>query len=75
MYWMTEKTMSVGTGIFLAGALLAVVALYIVTQDRWNWMKIILWPLGVTMTIVTGFYLYSLIPENQRSRKPFGKSR
>jgi hypothetical protein len=64
--------MSVGTGIFLAGALLAVVALYIATKDRWNWMKtIILWPLGVTLTMVTGFYLHSLIPEKPKVEKTF----
>src|SRR5688500_9109116 len=63
--------MSVGTGIFLAGALLAVVALYIATKDRWNWMRTILWPLGVTLTMVTGFYRHSLIPEEPKVEKTF----
>jgi len=35
--------MSVGTAIFFSAVLLAFVALYIATKDRWNWKKI-LWP-------------------------------
>lgn len=39
--------MTVGTGIFLAAIVISLTALFIATKDRWNWKKILLWPLGV----------------------------
>lgn len=63
--------MDVGTGIFLSGVLIAIVALYIATRDRWNWMKIVLWPSGVLLVLGTSFYLYSLIPAKPKIEKSF----
>lgn len=54
--------MTVGTGIFLASVVLGGVVLFIATKDRWNWKKIILWPLGVLLVLGVlgggGTYLY-----------------
>jgi hypothetical protein len=63
--------MSVGTGIFLAGTLLALVAVYITTRDRWNWSKIILWPSGILLAVAASLYVYSLIPERPKIQKSF----
>jgi hypothetical protein len=43
--------MSIGDGIFAGAALLACVALYIAAKDRWNWKKLILWPLGIIVVL------------------------
>ena len=48
--------MSLGTSIFLSSLVLAIVSLYITTKDRWNWKKIILWPIlslfGLALLVV-----------------------
>ena len=59
--------MSLGTSIFLSAALLGVIALYIATKDRWNWKKIILWPvltiIGLSILGGIGLYIYSKMSE------------
>jgi len=44
--------MELGTGIFLSAIFLGAVALFIATKDRWNWKKILLWPLGVIVGLL-----------------------
>lgn len=41
--------MELGTGIFLSAIFLGTLALFIATKDRWNWKKILLWPLGIIL--------------------------
>jgi hypothetical protein len=41
--------MDIGTGIFLSSLFLGTVGLFVVTKERWNWKKIILWPLGLAV--------------------------
>jgi hypothetical protein len=52
--------MSLGLSIFLSAVLLGIIALYIATRDRWNWKKIILWPVSVLLAVSLsiGLYLY-----------------
>lgn len=54
--------MELGTGIFLSAVFLGTVALYITTKDRWNWKKIIFWPVVAlaSVALVAGIstYLY-----------------
>jgi len=42
----SEANMTLGLGIFLSLLFLGTIALFIATKDRWNWKKIILWPLA-----------------------------
>ena len=57
--------MELGTAVFLSAVLLALVGLYAATKDRWNWKKVLLWPLAVLVGLAiltgSGVYLYSLI--------------
>lgn len=41
--------MTLGTGVFLAAIVMSLTALFIATKDRWNWKKIILWPIGLLL--------------------------
>ncbi len=54
--------MELGTGVFLSAVFVGGLVLYITTKDRWNWKKILLWPLGVVVGLSviggTGTYLY-----------------
>ena len=54
--------MDIGTGIFCSALFLGTVVLFVATKDRWNWKKIILWPLGIVVGISTiglaGNYAY-----------------
>jgi hypothetical protein len=61
--------MDLGTGIFLSTLVMAVVALYGITKDRWNWRRFAkraaLACLGLVLVGIVaggGMYLYSLIP-------------
>lgn len=57
--------MSLSISILLSAILLSSVALYIATKDRWNWKKIILWPLlGIVFLSVIagiGFWIYTAV--------------
>ena len=58
--------MTLGTGVFLAAIVMSLTALFIATKDRWNWKKIVLWPLGLLILgacIIGGMLAY----ENWRS--------
>lgn len=54
--------MDLGTGIFLSALFLGTVALYIATKDRWNWKKVLLWPLLIFVALGVlaggGFFIY-----------------
>lgn len=63
--------MDLGTGIFLSAIFLGGVALYIATKDRWNWKKVILWPLGVVtaLAVIGGLITYGYIKFEERPKK------
>ena len=63
--------MELGTGIFLSVVFLGTVVLYIATKDRWNWKKIFLWPLGVTVGfgVVGASITYLYLQYEDRPRK------
>ena len=54
--------MSLGLSLFLSSIFLGIVALFIATKDRWNWKKIILWPVVGTFVLAllssASIYLY-----------------
>lgn len=43
--------MEIGTGFFLAAIILGTVWLYVATRDRWNWKKLLLWPLAAVLVL------------------------
>lgn len=63
--------MELGTGIFLSAIFLGTVALFIATKDRWNWKKILLWPIGVivALAVVGGSITYLYQQYEDRPRK------
>ena len=67
--------MSLGLGIFLSALFLGIVALFIATKDRWNWKKIILWPLSIILglAILGGLiaYIYLKIPSKPKIQEAF----
>ena len=67
--------MTLGTSIFLSVVLVSVVALYIATKDRWNWKKIILWPVlaitGLSILGGIGLYIYSKMSERPSVQNSF----
>ena len=62
--------MELGTGVFLSAVLLGTVALFIATKDRWNWKKILLWPVGIilALSVIGGIvgYVYTQYEEQPR---------
>ena len=58
--------MSLGLSVVLSSVLLGVVAIFIATKDRWNWNKIILWPLAGLILIASGFWLYNTIEQRPK---------
>lgn len=62
--------MELGTGIFLSAVFLGIVALYIATKDRWNWKKILLWPLAVVVVLssVGGIVAYAYKKYEERPK-------
>ncbi len=66
--------MELGTAVFLSAVFLGSVALFIATKDRWNWKKLLLWPLTVVLGLSAiggaGFYINSRIQE--RPQKELG---
>ena len=56
--------MTVGTGIFLAAIVISVTALFIATKDRWNWKKVLLWPLGIC--VAGGLAMWGYIEYQKR---------
>jgi 4-amino-4-deoxy-L-arabinose transferase-like glycosyltransferase len=63
--------MSLGTSIFLSSLVLAFVALFIATKDRWNWKKIILWPLAGLILIASALWIYSMIEQRPKVEHAF----
>ena len=66
--------MSLEIAIFLSSVFLGIIILFISTKDRWNWKKIILWPvlvlIGLSILLGVGYYIYQSIsnrPEPQTS--------
>jgi hypothetical protein len=61
--------MSIGAGIALASFIVSLTALFIATKDRWNWRKLILWPVaivvGLMLVVGGGLWFY-----NSRADKP-----
>lgn len=49
--------MNTGTGIFLGALAVALVALYIVTKDRWNWKRVFVRPLA----LIAALFVFSSI--------------
>lgn len=64
--------MELGTGIFLSVVFLGTVALFIATKDRWNWKKIILWPLGIVtaLSLVGWLFTYAYTQYEERPKAP-----
>lgn len=62
--------MELGTGVFLSAVFLGTVALFIATKDRWNWKKILLWPLAVIvgLAVIGGSiaYIYQQYKDHPR---------
>ena len=50
--------MEVGTGIFLSSIFLGTVALFIFTKDRWNWKKIVSFPIIFFVVCVFVYFSY-----------------
>lgn len=67
--------MSMGTGIFLSSLILGIIILFIGTKDRWNWKKIILWPLAVVLGLAVlggvGAFFYSEYKDRPRIQEKF----
>lgn len=63
--------MEIGTGIFLSAIFLGTVALYVATKDRWNWKKILLWPLAIVLglSVIGGAGVYINGQLEERPRK------
>jgi hypothetical protein len=59
--------MTLGTGIFLAAIVMSLTALFIATKDRWNWKKILLWPLGIC--VASGVAMWGYIEYENRAYK------
>ena len=57
--------MTLGTGIFLAAIVMSLTALFIATKDRWNWKKILLWPLGIC--VAGGLAMWGYIEYDNRA--------
>jgi hypothetical protein len=67
--------MTLGTAIFLSSVVLGIVILFISTKDRWNWKKIILWPILVVVSISillgVGYYIYQSISNRPKPQTTF----
>ena len=67
--------MTLGDGIFYSSLVLGTIALFIATKDRWNWKKIILWPLTVVVVVVfiwgTAAFVQSRIPYKPKVQESF----
>jgi hypothetical protein len=63
--------MSLGTSIFFSSVLLASVALYIATKDRWSWKRIILWPLAGLILIACALWTYNTITQRAKVQTAF----
>lgn len=63
--------MELGTGILFSAIFLGTIALFIATKDRWNWKKIILWPLGIVVgvAVIGGSIGYFYQQHESRPRK------
>lgn len=63
--------MSLGVSIFLSSTILAIIVLFIATKDRWNWVKILLWPLGGLLAMAVAFWGYQTIQNRPRPETEF----
>lgn len=50
--------MELGTGIFLSSLFLGTIPLFIFTKDRWNWKKIVFFPIVLVAVCLVGYFLY-----------------
>lgn len=64
--------MELGTGVFISAVFLGTVALFIATKDRWNWKKIVLWPLAVivVLSLVGWIVAYAYEQYGERPKLP-----
>ena len=44
--------MNLGLSIFLSAVFLGIIVLFIATKDRWNWRRIVLWPIKSASWVV-----------------------
>lgn len=67
--------MTLGTGIFLSFLFIGIIALFIATKDRWNWKKIILWPVItlISLAVIAGisYYTYKTISDRPKTQDSF----
>ena len=50
--------MELGTGLFLSSLCISLVWLFSLTKDRWNWKKVVLFPLATLLIAGAGVYAY-----------------
>lgn len=66
--------MEIGSGVFLSAIFLGTVWLYVATKDRWNWKKILLWPLAIVLGLsvigAAGIYINDWVQD--RPKKELG---
>jgi hypothetical protein len=63
--------MDIGTGIFLSSLVLASLALFAFTKDRWPWRRIFLWPLLIVLGLsILGFSVYYIFRAYESRPKP-----
>jgi len=63
--------MTLGLGIFLSSLFLGTIFLFFATKDRWNWKKIILWPLAILVVTSGLFYAYVLYQDRPKVQNSF----
>src|SRR5712671_3172722 len=74
--------MSVGSAIFLAALVFALLYLYKITSDRWNWWKIVRWSLVAAASVLAllalgmaGVLVYEKIGDKPQKRMAYADLR
>jgi hypothetical protein len=70
--------MSVGSGIFFAALVFALLYLYKITRERWNWRRGVRWGLGGAGSIVAllllawgGFLIYEKVADKPQKHSGY----